>query len=118
AARLAPQQTRSSERAAARVGHANLAAGFSSDHGQVLPVRPEDKTRENVIPPERLTDSHEGDLEVRTGGLAGRYLAADVAGGRNEGEWGMHDWQLVGGVSALAGWVGKRALDYGPGAGG
>ena len=118
AARLAPQETRLSERAAARVGYANVAAGFSSDHGQVLPVRSVDKTRENVIPPEPLTDSHEGDLEVRAGGLAGRYLAADVAGGRKEGNWGMRDWQLMGGVSALAAWVGKRPLDYGPGAGG
>jgi hypothetical protein len=118
AARLAPQETRLSERTAARIGHANVAAGFSSDHGQVLPVRSVDKTREDVIPPEPVADSHEGDFELRAGGLAGRYLAADAAGGRNEGEWGMHDWQLVGGVSALGGWVGKRALDYGPGAGG
>ncbi len=58
ATRLAPQETRLSERAAARVGYANVAAGFSSDHGQVLPVRSVDKTRENVIPPEPLTDSH------------------------------------------------------------
>src|SRR4051812_26246003 len=118
AARLAPEETRSSERAMSRVAHASVAAGFSSDHGQLLPVRSADKTRENVIPPEPLADSHEGDFEARVGGLAGRYLAADAAGGRNEGEWGMHDWQLVGGVSALGAWVGKRPLDYGPGAGG
>jgi hypothetical protein len=118
AARLAPQETPSSERAMSRVAHANVAAGFSSDHGQLLPVRSLDRTRENVSPPEPLEDSHEGDFEARVGGLAGRYLAADAAGGRNEGEWGMRDWQLVGGVSALSAWVGKRALDYGPGAGG
>jgi len=118
AARLAPQETPSSERAMSRIAHASVAAGFSSDHGQLLPVRSVDRTRENVIPPEPRADSHEGDFEARVGGLAGRYLAADAAGGRNEGEWGMLDWQLVGGVSALGAWVGKRPLDYGPGAGG
>jgi hypothetical protein len=118
AARLAPQETRSSTGAASRVAHASVAAGFSSDHGQLLPVRSADRTRENVIPPEPVADVHQGDFEVRAGGVAGRYLAADAAGGRDRGAWGMRDWQLVGGVSAVAGWAGKRALDYGPGTGG
>jgi len=45
AARLAPQETPSSERAMSRVAHASVAAGFSSDHGQLLPVRSVDRTR-------------------------------------------------------------------------
>jgi len=118
AARLAPDETRSTERSAAREMATSVAAGFLSDRGQVLPVRSVDRTRENVIPPERIADLNAGDLELRLGGLAGNHVAAEAAGGRTQGEWGMRDWQLVGGVSALGAWVGKRALDYGPGAGG
>ena len=118
AARLAPDETRSTERSAARAMTASVAAGFLSDRGQVLPVRSVDRTRENVIPPERIDDLNAGDLELRLGGLAGSHVAAEAAGGRNQGEWGMRDWQVVGGISVLGAWVGKRALDYGPGAGG
>jgi hypothetical protein len=118
AARLAPVEARSTQRSAVRDMTASLAAGFLSEDGQVLPVRSADKTRENVIPPEPLADASTGDLELRLGGLAGRYLAAEAAGGRIRGEWETRDWQVVGGVSALGAWVGKRALDYGPGAGG
>jgi hypothetical protein len=118
AARLAPEETRSTQTSAVRAMTASVAAGFLSDHGQVLPVRSVDRTRENVIPPERIDDLNAGDLELRLGGIAGSHVAAEAAGGRNQGEWGMRDWQLVGGVSALGAWVGKRALDYGPGAGG
>ena len=95
-----------------------IGARFVSANGRLLPVRSLDRTRENVAPPEPLADLNDGDLEVRVGTLAGRYLAAEVAGGRDDADWRVRDWQVIGGIRSFGAWVGERAPDFGPGAGG
>ena len=86
--------------------------------GRLLPVRSLDRTRENVAPPTPINNLGDADLEVRLGGTIGNYFAAELASGRGDGSWLLHDWQLAGGVRSLGAWVGKRAPDYGPAVGG
>jgi hypothetical protein len=97
---------------------ASVAARFVSVDGRLLPVRSIDRTRENVTPPERLPDLDDGDLDVRVATLAGPYLAAELAGGRSEADWRVHDWHVLGSIHSLGAWVGERAPSFGPGAGG
>ena len=93
-------------------------ARFASANGRLLPVRSLDRTRENVAPPEPLGDLNDGNLEVRVGTLAGRYAAAEVAGGRNDADWRVRDWHVIGGFRSFGAWIGERAPDFGPGVGG
>ena len=83
-----------------------------------MPVRSLDRTRENVSPPEPLDDLDDGDLDLRLSSLAGRHLAAEVSGGRSEGEWLLRDWHALATVGSLGAWVGERAPHFGPGVGG
>jgi hypothetical protein len=96
----------------------SVTAGFVAARGQLLPVRSIDRTRENVLPPERVADLNDGDLEVRASGLGGRYLAGEVAAGRSDAEWLAQDWHVLGAVRSLGVWAGRRAPDFGPGEGG
>ena len=97
---------------------ASVTAGLVSSNGRLLPVRSLDRTRENVSPPEPLGDLDDGDLELRVGSLAGRYAAAEVAGGRSNADWQIQDWHVLAAIGSFGGWVGKRAPDFGPGVGG
>ena len=97
---------------------ASVAARFVSADGRILPVRSLDRTRENVEPPRSLADLDDGDVELRVGGLLGRHVAAEVGGGRSDAEWQLSDWHALASAGPVGAWVGERAPDYGPGAGG
>ena len=119
AARIAADSVSGLElRTRSRPVTAGVAARFVSANGRLLPVRSLDRTRENVAPPQPIADLNDGDLEVRVGALVSRNLAAEVSGGRNDAEWRVRDWQVIGGIRSLGAWVGQRAPDFGPGAGG
>jgi hypothetical protein len=93
-------------------------AGILAVTGRLLPVRSLDRTRENVAPPTPLADLDDADIELRTSALLTRYAAADLAAGRKDGSWDVHDWQVTASAHSLGAWVGKRAPDFGPGVGG
>jgi hypothetical protein len=96
----------------------SVTADFVSANGRLRPVRSLDRTRENVSPPEPLSNLNDGDLELRIGSLAGRHLAGEVAGGRDDGDWRLRDWHALATFGSLGAWVGERGPDFGPGAGG
>ena len=97
---------------------ASMAARFVSADGRLLPVRSIDRTRENVEPPRPLSDLDDGEIDLRLGGLLGRHAAAEVAGGRSDAEWQLGDWHALASAGPVGAWIGERAPDYGPGAGG
>ena len=105
-------------RARSRPVAAAVTARLVSANGRLLPVRSLDRTRENVAPPQPIANLTDGDLELRASTLVGRYLAAEIAGGRSDADWQVGDWQVLAGYRSLGAWVGERAPDFGPGAGG
>jgi hypothetical protein len=119
AGRITPDSTSDGGlRSRSRPIAASVAARFVSANGRLLPVRSLDRTRENVAPPQPIANLTDGDLELRASTLVGRYLAAEVAGGRSDADWQVRDWHVLGGYRSLGAWVGERAPDFGPGAGG
>jgi hypothetical protein len=121
AARLAAERDTSSGVAKFRTitpASASIDARFVTESGRLLPVRSLDRTRENVAAPEPLADLDDGELELRLGMLGGRYVAGELAGGRTDERWRLRDWHLVAQTRSLGAWVGERAPDFGPGAGG
>jgi hypothetical protein len=96
----------------------SMSAGVVSANGRLLPVRSLDRTRENVSPPEAVADRTDGAVEARIGALGTRFFAAEVAGGRRDSEWQVHDWQAIASAGPLGAWVGRRTPAFGPGGGG
>jgi len=91
---------------------------FVAADGRLLPVRSLDRTRENVSPPQPLANLADAEIELRVGALLGPLAAAEMAGGRSEARWQLRDWYAIANVRSFGAWVGKRAPDFGPGAGG
>lgn len=96
----------------------SMSARFVSADGRLLPVRSRDRTRENVSPPQPLRDLSDVELDLRVWALLGPHAAAEVGGGRSGEEWRLRNWQVAAGARSLGAWVGQRAPDFGPGAGG
>jgi len=97
---------------------ASMDGRFVTETGRLLPVRSLDRTRENVSPPVPLSDLDDGELELRVGTIAGQYVAGEVAGGRNDERWQIHDWHVMAQAKSIEAWVGERAPELGPGVGG